>query len=74
MKRWIRLAVLVLIGALVVGGALFYKHQKKMAKAEQLRSEAVAFVSRYGCEPAALVVTVLDPPGLQPAAVAMTAA
>jgi hypothetical protein len=46
MKRWKRLAVLLVIGALVVGGALFYKHQKKMAKAEQLRSESLIMISK----------------------------
>jgi len=36
--------------------------------------EAVAFVSRYGCEPATLVVMALEPPTVEPPVVAMTAA
>lgn len=46
MKKWTRLLILVLVGAVVVGGALFYKHQKKMVKAEQLRTEAIAYISQ----------------------------
>ena len=36
--------------------------------------EATAFVSRYGCEPAALVVTALELPTVEQPVVAMTAA
>jgi len=46
MKKWTRLIVLLVIGAVLLGGALFYKHQKKMEKAEHLRVEALAMISK----------------------------